>query len=163
MTVRAPTKMRAKAEAAFDEPAEEIDIGPLSQMIGYALRRAQIAVFEDFISSLAEVNLRPAQFSVLLILDRAPGSTQSAVAAALGIKRANFVAMLDELEHRKLAERKLSPSDKRSNAIFLTDHGRRTLARARALAQEHENRQIARIGSDRLESLLLMLRKLSAR
>lgn len=162
MTVRAQIKPRAKGDAASDELAEEIDIGPLSQMIGYALRRAQIAVFDDFIASLAEVNLRPAQFSVLLILDRAPGSTQSAVAAALGIKRANFVAMLDELEHRSLAERKLSPSDKRSNAIFLTDHGRKTLARARALAREHEARQIARLGENGPDLLLQLLGRLSS-
>lgn len=163
MTVRTHTKTRAKGEAAFDEPAEEIDIGPLSRMIGYALRRAQIAVFEDFIASLAEVNLRPAQFSVLLVLDRAPGSTQSAVATALGIKRANFVAMLDELEVRGLAERKLSVNDKRSNAIFLTVHGRKTLARARALALQHETRQIARLGDDGLDTLLRLLGRLSAR
>ena len=127
------------------------------------MRRAQIAVFEDFIASLAEVNLRPAQFSVLLVLDRAPGSTQSAVATALGIKRANFVAMLDELESRGLAERKLSVNDKRSNAIFLTVHGRKTLARARALALQHETRQIARLGDDGLDTLLRLLGRLSAR
>lgn len=163
MSERVQTKTRAKLDTAVDDLHEEIDIGPLSRMIGYALRRAQIAVFEDFIASLAEVNLRPAQFSVLLILDRSPGSTQSAVAAALGIKRANFVAMLDELEHRGLAERKLSPSDKRSNAIFLTDLGRKTLSRAHALAEAHENRQIARLGDNGPDKLLQLLARLSSK
>lgn len=163
MTVRAPTKQRAKHDVAYDEAAEDIDIGPLSRMIGYALRRAQISVFEDFIATLSEVDLRPAQFSVLLVLDRAPGSTQSAVASALGIKRANFVALLDELAARGLAERKLSASDKRSNAIHLTDKGRRILARARALAQDHENRQIARLGKDGPETLLNDLARLAGK
>ena len=100
---------------------------------------------------------------VLLVLDRAPGSTQSALAASLGIKRANFVAMMDELEHRGLAERTVSPSDKRSHAIFLTEKGRKTLERARALAQRHENRQIAKLGEGGVETLLGLLGQLSAK
>ena len=161
MGVRAPTKSRAKIEAPADDVNEEIDVGPLSRMIGYALRRAQLAVFDDFIASLAELNLRPAQFSVLLLLDRAPGSTQSAVAASLGIKRANFVAMMDDLEERGLAERTVSPSDKRSHAIFLTENGRKTLDRARALAQRHEARQIAKLGDGGVEALLMLLGRLA--
>jgi DNA-binding MarR family transcriptional regulator len=140
---------------------ETIDIGPLARMTGYALRRAQIAVFDDFIASLSEVNLRPAQFSVLLVLGEAPGSKQSAVAATLGIKRANFVALLDELEARGLARRAVSPSDRRSHALFLTEAGRTTLARARELHRAHEARQIARIGPDGLETLLALLTRLS--
>lgn len=161
MGVRAPTKSRAKIEAPADDVNEEIDVGPLSRMIGYALRRAQLAVFDDFIASLAELNLRPAQFSVLLLLDRAPGSTQSAVAASLGIKRANFVAMMDDLEERGLAERTVSPSDKRSHAIFLTENGRKTLDRARTLAQRHEARQIAKLGDGGVEALLMLLGRLA--
>ncbi len=157
----ADQEQRTKIDTATDETPDAIDIGPLSRMIGYALRRAQIAVFEDFIASLAEVNLRPAQFSVLLVLDRAPGSTQSAVAASLGIKRANFVAMMDDLEERGLAERTVSPSDKRSHAIFLTENGRKTLDRARALAQRHEARQIAKLGDGGVEALLMLLGRLA--
>lgn len=163
MSVRAPTRQRTKIDTATDETPDAIDIGPLSRMIGYALRRAQIAVFEDFIASLAEVNLRPAQFSVLLVLDRAPGSTQSALASALGIKRANFVAMMDDLEQRGLAERTVSPSDKRSHAIYLTERGSKTLDRARALAQEHETRQIDRLGPGGVNELLGLLGRLAGR
>lgn len=163
MSARASAKSRTRAEHPVEDGHEQIDVGPLSRMIGYALRRAQLAVFDDFIASLAEVNLRPAQFSVLLVLDRAPGSTQSALAASLGIKRANFVAMMDELEDRGLAERTVSPSDKRSHAIFLTEKGRKTLDRARALAQRHENRQIAKLGDGGLETLLTLLGRLAAR
>lgn len=163
MSVRAPVKGRTRAETPIEDAHEEIDVGPLSRMIGYALRRAQLAVFDDFIATLAEVNLRPAQFSVLLVLDRAPGSTQSALAASLGIKRANFVAMMDELEHRGLAERTVSPSDKRSHAIFLTDRGRKALDRARALAERHETRQVAKLGDGGAETLLTLLGRLAGK
>ena len=103
---RATTEKAVSQESSGDgSVVDAVNLGPLSRMAGYALRRAQIAVFEDFITSLAEVNLRPAQFSVLLVLDQAPGSTQSAVAAALGIQRANFVSMLDALARRAASQR----------------------------------------------------------
>ena len=64
------------------------------------LRRAQLIVFQDFFAAFAPFDIRPAQFSVLTVIERNPGLTQSQVAAALGIKRTNFVGMLDELEKR---------------------------------------------------------------
>jgi DNA-binding MarR family transcriptional regulator len=157
---------RAKAKPPQPDVAEPaggdvVDVGPLARMTGYALRRAQLAVFDDFIATLAELNLRPAQFSVLLVLGNRPGSSQSAVASALGIKRANFVTMLDELEQRGLARRALSPSDRRSHALYLTDLGHTTLVRARDLAAAHEARQVARLGPGGLEVLLRLLQRLT--
>jgi DNA-binding MarR family transcriptional regulator len=158
--------LRVVEPTARDEAEASIplDLGPLAEMTGYALRRAQIAVFEDFIEALAEVDLRPAQFSVLHVLDRAPGCTQSAVASALGIQRANFVALLDTLETRGLARRAPSPTDKRSHALYLTPEGMRVLARARELEAAHEARQIERLGGkDKRAELLALAQKLAAR
>ena len=45
--------------------------------------------------AFAPFDIRPAQFSVLTVIERNPGLTQSQVAEALGIKRTNFVGMLD--------------------------------------------------------------------
>ena len=72
-----------------------IDLGPLPELIGYVLRRAQLAVFQDFFAAFAPFDIRPAQFSVLTIIERNPGLTQTHVAAALGIKRTNFVGLLE--------------------------------------------------------------------
>ena len=83
-----------------------VDLGPLPELIGYVLRRAQLAVFQDFFAAFAPFDIRPAQFSVLTVIERNPGLTQSQAAEALGIKRTNFVGMLDELETRGLAARR---------------------------------------------------------
>jgi DNA-binding MarR family transcriptional regulator len=152
-----PTGSLALAEGGF---TAALDIGPLAQLTGYVLRRAQMAVFDDFIATLAELRLRPAQYSVLMLLERHPGSTQSAVAAALGIQRANFVALLDTLQSRGLTRRTPSPQDKRSHALYLTGLGTRTLQRAHALVAAHEARQVARLGGD-AAALQAALRRLS--
>ena len=87
------------------------------------LRRAQLVVFQDFFAAFAPFDIRPAQFAVLTVIERNPGLTQSQVADALGIKRTNFVGMLDALEARGLAERRQTARDKRSYALYLTAEG----------------------------------------
>lgn len=143
-------------------PAAGVDLGGLPGFIGYALRRAQIAVFDDFIRSLAAVDLRPAQFSVLLVIDRNPGLKQSQVSAALGIQRTNFVAMVDELEARGLARREPVPGDRRSYALVLTDAGRAHLRKAMALQASHEARMAAALGPGGRDTLLSLLAALAS-
>ena len=70
-----------------------------------SLKRAQLKVFEDFLRCVAPLQLTPAQFSVLLLLDKNPGRNQTEIANTLGILRPNFVAMLDDLESRDLCAR----------------------------------------------------------
>jgi len=139
------------------------DVGPLAGMIGYALRRAQLAVFDEIMASFAELDLRPAQYSVLVLLDHAPGLKQSAVAAALGIQRANFVVLFDVLERRGLARRAPAANDRRSYALHLTDAGRAVLRRANELEAAHEARLDARLGADGHQRLLELLRRVGVR
>lgn len=154
--------------ARKDPPAEtaaessELMMGELSELLGYALKRAQLRVFEDFLQSVAPVQLTPAQFSVLLLLDANPGRNQTEIATTLGILRPNFVAMLDALESRGLCQRTRSPSDRRSHILVLTDKGRATLARAKKLvATRHEARLIELLGRDNSAALLAMLAKIA--
>src|SRR5262245_53708342 len=95
------------------------DIGVLPQHLGYFVRRLQVAVFQDFIRTLAPVDLRPAQYSVLVVIAANPRLSQADVAAALGIERARLVHLLDRLERRGLIRRLASPTDRRSHALEL--------------------------------------------
>jgi DNA-binding MarR family transcriptional regulator len=137
-----------------------IDYGPLESSIGYRLRRAQLAVFEDAIRAFDEVGLRPGSFSVLLIIGRNPGLKQSEVSAALGIQRTNFVGLIDSLEKRGLAVRRPSENDRRSYALHLTSAGRELVARATELQRRHETTMAKRLGPNGRESLLDLLQRL---
>jgi DNA-binding MarR family transcriptional regulator len=134
---------------------------PLSGYVGYALRRAQGAIFADFNHTLAELNLRPGQFAVLLLIDQNPGTSQSSVSAALGIQKANFVATIADLEHRGLVRRRKSESDGRTYSLGLTPRGRATLQHAAELQSLHEARVIAQIGSEGRLQLLNLLDRLA--
>ena len=135
------------AAAAKSEPVDALhpevagEFGPLTEYVGYALRRAQLKVFGDFIETLDELDLRPAHFSVLTVIDANPGILQSRACAALGIQKANFVPLLDGLQHRGLLRR--VALNGRANGLHLTEDGRKLLARARRLHDRHERRMLA--------------------
>lgn len=133
--------------AAAQPPARSAaGVPDLASIVGYKLRRAQLFVFQDFIESFADLPLRPAEFSVLSLIAREPGRKQSEIAARLGIKRANFVALMDGLEKRKLAERRKSPGDKRSHSLHLTAEGHSFVGRMVEIWNAHEQRVIERLG-----------------
>ncbi len=135
--------------------APEIDLSKLTGLVGYQLRRAQIAVFEDFIRSFAPHDIRPTQYGVLTAIESNPGSSQAAIAQSLGIKRSNFVKLIDEFERRKLVVRKSVAGDRRANALFLTKAGQAELAELHQVRVVHEARIAALIGDERERAALL--------
>src|SRR5947209_5456993 len=150
----------ARSDSDLDDGAGAgaLQLGELADLLGYSLKRAQLKVFEDFLRSVAPLQLTPAQFSVLLLLENNPGRNQTEIASTLGILRPNFVAMLDGLESRGLCARVRSSSDRRSHILMLSDKGRTVLARARKLvATRHEARLNELLGPANRVALLAML------
>lgn len=137
-----------------------VDLGPLRQFVGYRLRRAQLSVFAGFDLALRGLGLSPSQLSVLIVISRNPGLTQSDVCAALGIQRANITPLLHELEAQGLAIRDVLPADRRSNTLRLTPQGKETLDRAMALHGRLEQRIAARLGDAGRAQLIDLLQKL---
>ena len=129
--------------------------GDLTAYVGYGLRRAQIATFQHFIRTLAEVDLRPAQFSVLALIDANPGIMPTRAGAAMGIKKANFVPLAAELEGRGVIRR--VARDGRSHGLFLTAKGKRLLTRARELHDAHHDAVVRKIGEPEYKRLLSLL------
>jgi len=138
-----------------------VDLGPLPELIGYVLRRAQLVVFQDFFAAFAPYDIRPAQFAVLTVIERNPGLTQSQVAAALGIKRTNFVGLLNALETRGLAERRQTARDRRSYALYLTADGAALMRKLKPVLKAHESRMVAKVGADGRDRLLALLHEIA--
>src|SRR5450432_1310930 len=159
--VKTPRTARREPAGGGSESAA-LQMGELSELLGYALKRAQLKVFEDFLRCMASLQLTPAQFSVLILIERNPGRNQTEIANTLGILRPNFVAMLDALESRDLCARIRSTNDRRSHILVLTDKGRSVLARAKKLvATKHEARLNELLGPERRTALLEMLAKIA--
>jgi len=134
---------------------------PLQEVIGYALRRAQGAVYSDFSDALARISLRPLQYTLLFMVNENPGASQTSVCEALGMQKANCVPTMSELERRGLIIRRKSAADARSYELLITHKGKRILQRAEEVQSTHEQRLIERIGAEGRDQLLLLLGKLT--
>jgi DNA-binding MarR family transcriptional regulator len=135
----------------------KLETGAVTEIVGYRLRRAQLAVFQRFISRFDALDLRPAEFSVMALIDANPGSKQTDIALALGIKRANFVALASGLEQRGLIERRQPAGDRRANALYLTARGQTVMARANSEQAAFEAECVERLGGVRQRDRLLAL------
>lgn len=156
---------RRKPAAPESPPAKgekvELDLGPLPGLIGYVLRRAQLAVYQDFAHTYARFGIRPVQYAVLTVIELNPGQKQTAVGAALGVKRANFVAVCDELEQRHLIVRRRIPNDRRSYALHLTRKGEALLKELHLASAGHEARIAAALGPADHEGFIGLLTRIA--
>jgi DNA-binding MarR family transcriptional regulator len=143
-------------DAALRSP--NIALGGLDQFTGYVVRRAQVWIFQDFKRALKDLDVTPAQFSVMKIVAANPGIAQARVAEVLCIERARLVQMLDRLETPGFIARKRSSTDRRSHALQLTPQGERLLERLEARIAAHERNVVARIGAKGKNELLRLLR-----
>lgn len=99
----------------------------LLSQLGYVTSRG-------FHRTLAPLGLEPRQFAMLRLISDEEGRSQQAISTALNIPASRMVALVDDLEHRGLLERRPDPDDRRAKALFLTADGRGLLRRAFTLA-----------------------------
>src|SRR5262245_33771726 len=150
--------MRTAEKVENRVPLENgLELGQLNNHLGYFLRRLQIWVFKDFIQTLRAMKVRPAQYSVLLIIEANPGRSQAAIGQTLHIERARLARMLHELERRRWVERR--DGDGRTHSLFLTGDGVAALGRIKALAARHEQQLAGLVGPKRRKLLMDLMRE----
>jgi DNA-binding MarR family transcriptional regulator len=106
--------------------------------LAFLLSQVGIHAARRFSERIAEVDLHPALFRVLNLVDAAEGRSQQAIGEAIEVPPSRMVALVDELEKRDLVERRPDPDDRRVRALYLTPKGRTTLERGREIARTHE-------------------------
>jgi DNA-binding MarR family transcriptional regulator len=159
----APRKRRRRARhaPAVAEPPAGVDLDGLPAFTGYAVRRAQLVIWQDFLRAVEGLDVSPAKFSVLAVIAANPGVTQTALAAALAIEKSAMVLIMDEFEARGLARRVPSPADRRARALHLTPRGRTFLDAARERVSAHEARVTACLTPDERDFLLRLLARVA--
>jgi DNA-binding MarR family transcriptional regulator len=151
---RAMAKMKtAKAETLAD-------FGLLPDLLGYHLRRAQSAVFQDFAASLNGAKVTPGQFGVLALIEANAGLSQTRLAEILGIDRSTLVAVIDKLEHQGLVERAARPNDRRSHALKLSRQGQSRFETLARLVKKHEARIARQLSARERQTLIDLLQRI---
>jgi len=113
----------------------------------------------QFSERLRALKLAPRHAGILRILNANPGVTQQALAGTLGMMPSRLVDFVDEMEERKLVERREDPNDRRRYALHLTEKGRATLEGVGQIAREHSQALLAALsGEERLQLANLLQR-----
>lgn len=144
------------------ETLTAVDLGALPDLIGYHLRMSQVTVFKDFDRELAGLDITPAIFGVLEVLQHNKGLTQTRLATAIGLDRSSLVPLLDKLQKRNVVAREASVKDRRSNHLFLTPEGRLLLGKADKRVKLHEQRILASLTKTEIKQLIKLLMKIGA-
>lgn len=149
-----------KAAAASRARAEPIDQTGLDHLVGYATSRAAIEMRKVFTSSMEPLELRVAEYSILMLVAHNDAINQKRLCAALDLSPPNLAVMLDRMAERGIVERVRGTEDRRAQHIHLTASGRELAARAKAIAATMEEARLAVLTHGERALLLELLEKL---
>ncbi len=133
----------------------------LSLRAGFLLVQLGTHAHRRFAERLAGLDLHPRHFGMLSHLAASEGQSQQALSIALGIHRSAVVALVDDLEHRGLAERRRDPVDRRAYTLYLTPQGRELLAELQRVAEEDEAELLTALNASERSQLISLLQRVA--
>ncbi|MEG3168050.1 MarR family transcriptional regulator [Sphingomonas sp. LB3N6] len=145
-----------------DGAEEAVELGVLSGLAGYHLRRASGAFAADFLRALDGTGMRQVLFGILSVIAANPDINQGAVGRSLGIKRANMVALINELVDQELIERRVSAGDRRAFALRLSEAGVAKLAECIDRIGAHEEEMLSDLNLVDRTRLIALLTRIEA-
>lgn len=140
---------------------QDINYGVLNELIGYTVRRAQIAITDAFDRELSALGITTQRFSALVLIQNNPGLGQTALADAMGIARTGALAIVNALIDKGLIEQKSSSSDRRACELSLSRSGASRIKAIVNQVREHDRLISSRLNASEKEQLTLLLEKLA--
>ena len=131
---------------------------PLIKLPGYSLRRAANAMMAELGSRLADIDMRQADASSLILIAANPDITASRLGRMIDIQRANMVPLLNRLEEAGLISR--APIDGKSQGLKLTEAGKVKLAETMRIIDTFETELLQRVPAEHRDHLLPALNSL---
>jgi len=138
-----------------------LDYDVLDELLGYSLRRAQVAMFLAFRTAARGTELTPPRFTALVIIGANPGLSQSVLGQVLGIARSGAMLMTDFLEARGWVGRRRRPGDARAWGLYLTRRGQQFVERLKVRVLDYDYRVAGKITLKERKELLRLLERLA--
>lgn len=160
MTKRPPSPHRPRALAPMTR-VPGLDYGVLDELLGYSLRRAQVALFLAFHAATRGQHITPPRFTALVIVGANPGISQSTLGAVLGIARSGAMLLTNWMVGRGLVERRRRAGDSRAWGLHLTARGARSLDRLKAAVLAEDRRRAAKLSTAERRELLRLLDRIA--
>ena len=160
MTKRIPSPHRPRVLAPIERVAG-LDYDVLDELLGYSLRRAQVAIFHSFYEATRGLGVTPPRFTAMVVVGANPGISQSTLGSVLGIARSGAMTLTDWFEERGLVERRRRPNDGRAWGLHLTRRGDRFVARMKRQVLQRDFKRAAVLNPSERGELLRLLNKLA--
>jgi DNA-binding MarR family transcriptional regulator len=153
----------AKGVTAQSAAASDVQVGSLPHVLGFTLRRLQLAYKRHFMRAAAGTDFQLNHLGILSLIARNPGVTPTALATALTTDAAQVTTVINLLEIRGWVSRRKSRSDSRSRSLRLTASGKRHYERLSAIAAEVERDFVGKtLSAEEHRQLLGLLDRLQA-
>jgi DNA-binding MarR family transcriptional regulator len=132
--------------------------------VGVAFLLSQVGAHaaNSFEERLAGMELKPQHAGLLRMLGSNPGLSQQELCDVFGIFPSRLVVLLDQLEARRLIERRDNSSDRRGHRVHLTKAGRRALTGIGRITLELETDLCAALTGPEKASLARLLTRIVA-
>jgi DNA-binding MarR family transcriptional regulator len=153
MNVTSPQKVTPGANGQL--PQELLDSSV------FLLKRLGMAAKELAHDAYEEAGFSPIHHAVLALLDEGSRETQGAIADSLGYDRGMLVGILDELEEKRLIERKRDPNDRRRHVVRMTADGKRALTKLRAISRRNDDEFFAPLDEDERRQMYELMQRLA--
>ena len=95
----------------------------IDQQPGYAIRRLHQISVGIFLSEVGELGVTPVQYAALQVVGNQPGIDQRTLARTIALDTSTTGGVIDRLEVRGWLERRMSPEDRRTRLLHLTEAG----------------------------------------
>ena len=141
--------------------ATKLDASRLTELVGYAASRAAIELKKTFARHMAPLDIKVAEFSILMLLAANPRANQRQLGQALDISAPNMAVTLDRMVERGWVERVRSTEDRRAQQIHVTAAGRALVQRAEKISTTMEGAALRRLSSAERALLVELLLKIS--
>lgn len=138
-----------------------VDYGVLDQLLGYSLRRAQVALYLAFHAATRGRHVTPPRFTALVIVGANPGISQSTLGAVLGIARSGAMLLTNWMVGRGLVERRRREDDGRAWGLHLTRRGTQALDGMKVAVLAEDRRRASKLSAAEQRELLRLLEKLT--
>lgn len=139
--------------------AESDQAGCFAGNLAWLLYRAHWALAAELAAALEPLGVSARGFHVLQAA-LSGEHTQTELAAMIGLDKTTMVGAVDELERAGLAERRLSPEDRRARMVDVTAAGRRKVAEAEKVKQRVQAEVLEELSAREGEALMDALSKL---
>ena len=134
-------------------------VGRLTDLVGYHMRMAQVAVFQDFKDRLGTYGITPAHLGVLLVVRENRHISQTDLSKILKMDRSALVGVIDKMEGSGWVARGKTEGDRRRNALVPTSKGEKLIHDIWAGVLDHEAHITGSMSAAEKAQLVALLKK----